>query len=279
MGAEADGSEPTLPSSKTPGPPLTATVITFQEEDRIAGCLQSLDFCDELIVVDSGSTDRTREIATELGARVIVNTPFPGHKEQKQHAIEQARTDWVLCLDADERILPPLRTRILELKAAGFTHGAYEMPRQNHYLGKRIRRGLFWPDRKIRLFDRRRARWGGVNPHDRVEIGDGSPPFRLEEAFEHESYRSFKDHLQAIDKLTRLDAAAKHAAGRTASLLDLLLKPPAIFLKGLILKLGFVDGWRGLLICCMGAYYNWKKTQRLRQLNRQGRTSAANEPA
>ena len=153
---------------------VSGCVISYQEEDRIVGCLGSLSFCDEILVVDSGSTDRTRELAAELGARVVTNEPFPGHREQKQFAVERARFDWVFCHDADERVSDSLRQRILRLKRAGFSGAAYEMPRRNHYLGRVVRGGLFWPDRKVRLFDRQLARWGGMNPHDRVEIQGGA---------------------------------------------------------------------------------------------------------
>lgn len=110
-------------------------MICYQEADRIADCLRSLSFCDEVVVVDSGSQDGTREIAQQLGARVILNAPFPGHKEQKQFAIEQARNDWVFCLDADERATPALQSAIVALFGQGLSGAGYEMPRHNHYLG------------------------------------------------------------------------------------------------------------------------------------------------
>lgn len=155
------------------GTPISGCVICYQEADRIVDCVRSLAFCDEVVVVDSGSTDGTRELAAGLGARVLVNTPFPGHREQKQFAVEQARHDFVFCLDADERCTPELAAQVRAKAAAGLTADAYEMPRHNHYLGRISKHGLFVPDRKIRLFDRRRARWGGRNPHDHVELAEG----------------------------------------------------------------------------------------------------------
>lgn len=139
------------------GTPISGCVICYQEADRIVDCVRSLAFCDEVVVVDSGSTDGTRELAAGLGARVLVNTPFPGHREQKQFAVEQARHDFVFCLDADERCTPELAAQVRAKAAAGLTADAYEMPRHNHYLGRISKHGLFVPDRKIRLFDRRRA--------------------------------------------------------------------------------------------------------------------------
>jgi glycosyltransferase involved in cell wall biosynthesis len=144
--------------------PISGSVICYQEADRIADCLRSLSFCDEIVVVDSGSTDGTGAIAAELGARVVVNAPFPGHREQKQFAIEQCRHDYVFCLDADERCTEALRVLVSSLQQNGLTAPGYEFPRHNHYLGRVVRHGLSWPDRKLRLFDRRRGRWAGCQP-------------------------------------------------------------------------------------------------------------------
>lgn len=257
-----------------PRPRLSACVIAYQEEDRVGDCVRSLRFCDEVIVLDSGSTDRTREIAEEAGARVSINRPFPGHREQKQLAVDMARNDWVLCLDADERVMPDLRAEIEDLRDAGFGNCAgYDMSRKNHYLGRIVRRGLFWPDRKLRLFDRRRGRWGGTNPHDRVELDPGAPRGRLEGGIEHLSYRDFRHHLDTIDSFTRISAEALYAEGRRASVIDLLGRPPAVALKSYVLKLGFVDGWRGCVIAAMAAYYDWLKYWRLLRLPRRGTAS------
>jgi glycosyltransferase involved in cell wall biosynthesis len=242
---------------------LSGCVICHQEADRIADCVRSLSFCDEVVVVDSGSTDGTREVAESLGARVLVNAPFPGHRQQKQHAVDAARHDWVVCLDADERVTPELRARLVELAASGLTGAAYEMPRKNHYLGRVVRRGLFWPDRKVRLFDRRRARWGGTNPHDRVEVDAGLPVTALEEPIEHLSYRDLAHHLRTIDSFTRIAAEALWLEGRRTNPFDLLVRPVAVFTKSLVIKRGFLDGWRGLVIAALAAWYDWLKYWRL----------------
>ena len=253
--------------------PISGCVICYQEADRIADCVRSLSFCDEVVVVDSGSTDGTPRIAAELGARVIANAPFPGHREQKQFAVEQAAHRWVLCLDADERITPPLQQRIEALAAQGLAGAAYEMPRHNHYLGRIVRGGLFWPDRKVRLFDRQQARWGGTNPHDHVEVRDGGDVTRLEEGIEHLSYRDFRHHLRTIDSFTAIAARELGAVGRRANPFDLLVRPPAVFVKSLLLKRGFRDGWRGVVIAAMAAYTDWKKYWRLLRLPRPRGTS------
>ncbi|MCB9871172.1 MAG: glycosyltransferase family 2 protein [Planctomycetes bacterium] len=256
-----------MPSESTQHRPakLSGCVIAFMEADRIAGCLESLAFCDEVVVVDSGSTDATREIAAKHGARVVVNAPFPGMSQQRQVSVDQATHDWVLCLDADERVTPALRAEIEGLRAEGFRGAAYEMPRANHYLGRVVRHGLFNPDRKVRLFDRRQAVCRGTNPHDRVELLPGGELRRLRGALEHLSFRSLQHHLRSIDNYTRVAAATLKAQGRRGAWWDLLVRPPAVVCKSLVVKLGFLDGWRGLLISGLAGYYDWLKYWRLRQ--------------
>ena len=245
--------------------PLSACVITFQEADRVEDCVRSMAFCEEVLVVDSGSTDGTREIAEAAGARVVTHTPFPGHRQQKQWAVEQAHHDWVLCLDADERVTEELRDSLVAAKRDGLRGAAYEMPRRNHYLGRVMRFGLVAPDRKVRVFDRRRARWGGTNPHDRVEVESGGEVTRLPAPIEHLSYRDFAHHRRVIDSFTAIAARALRDQGRRPRWSDLLLRPPAIVLKALVLKLGVLDGWRGLLGGVMAGYYDWLKYWRLRR--------------
>ncbi|MSR39880.1 MAG: glycosyltransferase family 2 protein [Planctomycetes bacterium] len=266
--------EPIFDSSATqPHTRVSGCVIAYQEEDRIGDCVRSLAFCDEVVVIDSGSKDRTREIAAELGARVIDNAPFPGHREQKQFAIEQAKYDYVFCLDADERATPALQKQIVALAARTLDAAAYEMPRQNHYLGRIVRRGLFWPDRKIRLFDRRRAKWGGTNPHDHVEVQDESPVVRLAEAIEHLSFRDFAHHVRTARSFSLIAARALAAKGRHCNPFDLLVRPPAVFVKSLLVKRGFLDGWRGFVIAAMAAYTDWLKYWQLFRLPRDGGVS------
>lgn len=245
---------------------ISGCVIAFQEAEHIDACVRSLRACcDEVLVVDSGSTDGTRELAEAAGARVVLNAPFPGHREQKQLATDRAAHVWILSLDADERVTSELAQRINALKAAGLVPPAYEMPRRNHYLGRVVRGGIFVPDRKVRLFDRRVARWGGRNPHDKVVLAVGAAPTRLAEPIEHFSYRDLKDHLRTIDKFTAIAVRELCQEGRRHAWRDQLLRPPAVFGKSLFLKLGFRDGWRGVLIAAMAFYYDWLKYWRLRR--------------
>lgn len=249
--------------------PISGSVIAFDEADRIEDCVRSLSFCAEVLVVDSRSTDETRELAEAAGARVMINHPFPGHREQKQLAVEQAEHDWVLCLDADERVTDGLRSEIEALFAAGEPEArVFELTRENHYLGRIVRHGMFGPERKIRLFHRDHARWGGVNPHDRVEPASDTQVAKLDGSIEHLSYRDFEHHQRTIDSFTRIAAQAMFDDGRRGSLFDLLLRPPAAAIKSLVVKLGFLDGWRGFVIAWMAGYYDWVKYRRLRGLGR-----------
>jgi glycosyltransferase involved in cell wall biosynthesis len=193
----------------------------------------------------------------------LLRQPFPGHVEQKQLAVDTARHDWVLCLDADERVTPELQARIQALRQQGLTGAGYDMPRRNHYLGRVLTAGLFWPDRKLRLFDRRLARWGGTNPHDRVMVEAGAVVRSLDEPIEHLSYRDFRHHLRTVDSFTRIAARALAAGGRRANPFDLLVRPPSVLVKSLLVKRGFLDGWRGFVIAGMAAYTDWLKYWRL----------------
>ena len=178
-------------------------------------CLDSLDWCDEILVVDSHSRDRTRELAAARGARVI-ERDWPGHVAQKEFAIREAQHDWVLCIDADERVSPELAAEIERLRARGFDGCAgFAVPRLSRYLGRWIRHGTWYPDWKLRLFDRRRGRWGGRDPHDRVEVR-GRRRGASRASCCHDPYRSFDEHLAHDRPLHHDDgrAAARRRAPR-----------------------------------------------------------------
>jgi len=248
-------------------PGLSGVVIAFQEADRIADCLRSLQFCDEILVVDSGSTDGTQELARSLGARVV-ERPWPGHVAQKEWAIREAQHDWVFCVDADERCTAMLVAEIEALRERDFAgHAGYEMRRRTSYLGRWIRFGGWNPDRKLRLFDRRRGHWGGHDPHDHVQLE--GPVGRLRGRLLHDAYRSLDDHLRTIERYTTIMAEGMHARGRRAHPIDLLTRPAARFFRFYVLKLGFLDGWRGLLIACLAARYAQLKYVKLLVMERQ----------
>jgi glycosyltransferase involved in cell wall biosynthesis len=246
-------------------PRLTLTVITKNEEDRIGDCLDSATLADEALVLDSGSTDRTAAIAGEKGARVEEH-PFDGHREQKDRAVGMAETDWILALDADERLSPELAEEIGRVLDGDDLPAAFSMPRRTFYLGRWIDHGGWYPDRKVRLFDRRRARWGGVNPHDHVQV-DGEVR-RLSGDILHYSYRSMSDHLKQIDFFTTISAKEKHAAGMKPGILRMLFHPIGKFLRMYFLKLGFLDGRAGFIVAVLGSYYVFLKYAKLAELAR-----------
>lgn len=256
-------------------PRLSACVISFQEEDRIERCLRSLDFCDEILVLDSGSTDATVERARALGARVE-HQDFLGHRDQKQRAVELATHDWIVSLDCDESLCDALRGELKAKLSAGVAAdvAGYSMPRRNTYLGRAMRHGLFWPDRKLRVFDRRRARWGGTDPHDRVECRAGRI-VELEHPILHDSYRSFAEHRATVTRFADIAARALAAEGRRARLWTPPLRAIFALLKGAVLKAGLLDGWRGLVAAWMSARYDWRKYAQLRRLTRNGAGNGA----
>lgn len=246
--------------------PLAACIITYNEAERIGDCVRSVSFCDEVLVVDSHSSDRTREIAAELGARVI-ERDWPGYRSQKDFAVKACRHDWVLCLDADERVSPELRAQIERLRAGGFSgHAGWSIPRMTDYFGRFLRHGNAYPDRLVRLFDRRRGGWVGREIHERSVVA-GSVG-RLQGKLLHYAYRSLTDHEQRMLRYAGLMAEAMHAEGRPGRLLAVILHPAWRFFRGYVLRLGFLDGWRGLAFALVEAGYVRQKYLKLYFLGR-----------
>ncbi len=243
-------------------PRLSACVITLDEADRIGDCLVPLAFCDETVVVDSGSRDGTREIAAARGARVIGH-PFEGFRAQKAFAVGQAGYDWVLCLDADERVTPALRASIEAARDAGFADAAgYRFARATEYFGAFLRHGNAYPDRVLRLFDRRRGGWRGNREIHEHAVVDGRVA-TLAGDLEHVAYRSLDDQLARYRRYATMMAEHMHASGRRAHLHNLVLNPFWRFVRGYILRAGFLDGWRGFMFACMEADYVREKFARL----------------
>jgi glycosyltransferase involved in cell wall biosynthesis len=232
--------------------PISAIIITKNEEDRIAGAIASLAFCDEILIVDSESTDETRAIAQRLGARVLIR-PWDSYTNQKNFAAEQARYDWIFSLDADERVSAELTEEIVAWKGNGTTPGAASMPRRAFYLGRWIHHSGWYPDRKIRLYDRRAARWEGAYVHERLRVTGAVR--RLKGDLLHFPYRSWEDHEKRIDRYTLLAAEAAKADGRTSSRLRMIALPTLSFLRTFVARGGFLDGWRGAVISYAGARY------------------------
>lgn len=247
-------------------PPITAFVIAQDEERHIAECLASAGFAAELVVLDGGSRDRTVELARAAGARVA-HRPFDGMNAQKSAALALCTQPWVLNLDADERVGPELRAEIQALFAAGEPPCAgYTMPRRAFHLGRWIRGGGWYPDRKLRLFRRAAGRFAGRDPHDRVEV-DG-PVGELRGDLLHFAYRDLAHHEAKMHTYTTAAARSAHAAGRGLALPRMLLAPPLRFVKAYLLRGGFRDGRAGLVLAWMAARYEWHRYRKLRRLRR-----------
>jgi glycosyltransferase involved in cell wall biosynthesis len=249
---------------------ITGCVITLNEAACIASCLKSMTVCDELLVIDSHSSDRTRDIATSCGARVI-ERDWPGYRSQKQFAIEQASHDFILFLDADEQLSPELAAEIASLKNSDRLgeHAAWNIPFLASYFGVYMQHGDWHPDHHMRLFDRRRAEYGGYEVHERLLVR-GSVG-KLSADILHHSYDSLDDQLGKLSKYARLMAEQMHAAGRRGSWLNVFFNPLWRFVRAYLLRLGFLDGWRGLSIALIEANYVREKYLRLIILDRLAR--------
>jgi glycosyltransferase involved in cell wall biosynthesis len=248
--------------------PLSAVLIVRDEERHLPGALESVAFCDEVLVVDGGSQDRTRAIAEGAGARVLVNVPWPGFMAQRQFATEAASHDWVLALDADERVSPALRTEIEGLRRAGLAGAGYRIPRVASYLGQWIRGTDWYPDPQLRLFDRRLGSWGGGLVHESFRAR--GPVGRLRGELEHHPYADVSDHLRKIDSYTSLWAEQAAREGRTAGLVQLLGAPAWAFLRNYLLRGGFRIGVAGAVVSGMNAAYTLLKLAKLREAARAG---------
>ena len=246
--------------------PISACIITFNEEDRIAHCIRALHFCQEVLVVDSHSTDRTREIAAGLGARVV-ERDWPGYRSQKEFAIRNAQHDWVLSIDADERVTPSLRESIEYWRARGFAdYAGFRCSRATEYFGRFLRHGNAYPDKVVRLFDRRRGRFRGYEVHENTEVEGRIVD--LAGDLEHFSYRNLTDQQRRLQRYATLMAESMNQAGKQAGIGKLIVNPGWRFLRGYLLRLGFLDGWRGLVYAWMEAGYVREKYLRLFLLRR-----------
>jgi glycosyltransferase involved in cell wall biosynthesis len=249
-------------------PPVTVTIITLNEAEHVAKAIDSASWADEIVVVDAGSTDETVRIATEKGARVSAR-PWTGYVDQKNHAAAMARHDWIFSLDADERIPPALASEIRRLLDSEPARRGYRVPRVTFYLGRWVRTTDFYPDYQTRLYDRRAARWTGLYVHESVRVDGGAG--QLEHDLEHYSFRDVADHAARLNHYSTLAARQMHEAGRRASVLDLLVHPPAAFLRNYLLRRGIVDGAVGLVISLMNAYGVFLKFAKLWELQNAAR--------
>jgi glycosyltransferase involved in cell wall biosynthesis len=245
---------------------ITATVITLNEEHNIAAALESLAWADEIIVVDSQSSDRTVEIAGAFTDR-IYSRPWPGYSAQKNFAAEQATHDWIFSLDADERVSPQLAAELQQLQRAGEPEAAvYRMPRLTFYLGRWIKHSGWRPDYKLRLYDRKRARWEGDYVHESLQTNGKVD--RLSGDILHYTVRDAAEHHLRMDRYTTLAAEQRRSQGKRASLASLLISPVVVFLRSYVFKLGFLDGIPGLAIARFAAHYEFLKNLKLWEMGK-----------
>ena len=240
--------------------PVTVTVITRDEAENIDACLASVAWADEILVVDCGSTDRTVEIARARGARVIVKD-WPGYGAQKNFAAAEASNDWILSVDADERVTPQLASEIRSTLAGSSTSAGFRIPRVTWHLGRWIRTTDWYPDYQLRLYDRRRARWKERRVHESV-TADG-PVGQLKTDLQHYAYRDITHHHLTMAYYTTLAAEDMYASGRRAGFVDVALHPPAAFLRNYVLRRGFTDGMPGFIVSVMNAHYVFLKFAKL----------------
>jgi len=244
--------------------PLSLIVITRDAAHELAECLASAPFAAEAVVVDSGSRDDTVAVAQRAGARVVEHA-FEGYGPQKNFAVAQARHDWVLCIDADERVTAELAQAVRGVFAGGTPQQcAYAMARRNRFLGRWLAHGEGYPDWNVRLFDRRRARWSADPVHEKV-VAEG-PVGRLAGDLLHASAESIDAYIAKQNRYTTMQAEAMHAKGEHASGARIALSPAARFLRFYVVKLGFLDGAAGFAHIAIGAFASFLKYAKLRAL-------------
>jgi glycosyltransferase involved in cell wall biosynthesis len=242
---------------------LTVTVITRNESANLAGALESVRWADEIIVVDSESTDDTTDIARHFTDRVFVR-PWPGYVAQKNFAAEQSTHNWILSLDADERVSAELAREIHDVLTEGPAAAAFRIPRVSFHFGRWIRSTDWYPDYQVRLYDRRRATWHGRYVHESVRADGRVDQLRGE--LQHLPYRDVSHHVQTMDRYTTLAARQMFEDGRRAGWIEILMLPRLAFFRNYVLRGGFRDGMPGLVISAMNAYYVGLKFAKLWEL-------------
>jgi len=250
---------------------ISVAIITFNEENNIKRCIDSIkDIADEIVVVDSLSSDKTCEIAENLGAKVI-EQKFLGHIKQKQLAVDSCKNDWILSLDADEELSSQLQLEIKELIKQPLKYDAYIMPRVSFHLGRWIRHGGWYPDAKIRLFNRKKAHWGGYNPHDKV-IVDGSIG-KLKGDLQHYVFKDLRHNIDTNNSYSSIMAEDLDKDGKKFSFVKLILKPIGKFLEVYIYKRGFLDGMPGFIIAVGASYSMFLKFAKLYEIQNKRKRS------
>jgi glycosyltransferase involved in cell wall biosynthesis len=246
-------------------PEISVAIMTLNEERNMERCLQSVrELADEIVVVDSFSTDRTGEICLEFGAKFIRHA-FEGYVEQRKYSIAQASFDHVLVIDADEALSEELRAEILKVKD-NWTHDGYSFNRLNSFCGQWIRHSGWYPDRKLRLFDRRKVSVKGRNPHDQIVLEPGSSAKNLKGDLLHYTYETVEDQVRQINRFTEIQARDRFERGKKASCLVIIFSPAWKFIRHYFFRLGFLDGYYGYLVCRNMAYSTFLKHAKLKAL-------------
>lgn len=249
-------------------PKISVTIITLNEEAKIGRCIDSVKgIADEVVVVDSYSTDRTEEICLEKGVRFLKNK-FEGYTEQKNFALSLAKYPLVLSIDADEALSPELTESILSVKDNP-RHDGYTMNRLNNYCGRWIRYSGWYPDRKLRLFFREKARFAGENPHDHVEMNAGTRIAHLKGDLLHFSFDTIASHARQTNNFSEIGAHSYFRKGRKAPMVKVVVAPMIRFFRDYILLRGFMDGENGFIVCTISAYGVFLKYAKLRALWKQ----------
>ncbi len=244
---------------------LSVVIICLNEERNIGRCLSSVEgVADEIVVVDSGSTDNTQNLCEAAGARYYFH-PFKGYIEQKNYALAQAKFPYVLSLDADEALSDELKKSILETKD-NWEYDGYSMNRLSNYCGSWIKHSGWYPDRKLRLFKSSFGKWGGINPHDEFLFDKKTTVNHLKGDLLHYSYYTREQHLEKIKKFSDIAAKSLFLNGDKPTVFKLFFHPLARFIKSYILKLGILDGTNGFFISRTSAYANYLKYSKLRSL-------------
>lgn len=256
-------------------PSLSVAIITYNEEENIQACLDSCaPMADEIVVLDSFSTDATPEICRRHPKVKFHQHPFDGHVQQKNRAIELCSSEWVLSLDADERLSPELQRSIEEFLQKNPNVSGAKFPRLTYHLRRYIRHSGWYPNARYRLFKKGQAHWGGINPHDRL-ILDGKG-VRLRGDLLHLSARDLSDQVRNINSFTSIAALERYNRGADFSLLRLFFKPPAAFIETYLWKLGLLDGMQGLILAVCASYYVFLREAKLYELNRLGSDKPSN---
>lgn len=248
-------------------PSISAVIITYNEEKNIARCIESvLPVADEIVVVDSFSTDKTKQIALSYPNVKFVENAFAGHIEQKNFAITCATYPHILSLDADEALSPQLLESVINAKKNWEADG-YSFNRLTNYCGKWIKHGGWYPDAKLRLWDSRKGKWGGTNPHDMFIMDKGSKIMHLKGDLLHYSFYTINQHVQQGNKFSDIRAEALYKKGKKANSFHLFIKPAWKFFHQLILKAGFMDGMYGWIIAINSAHVKFQVYSKLWHLN------------